>query len=153
LGSNLGDNQKNIDVAIKFIKSIKQINYIRKAKYYITKAWGKTNQADFLNTVIEIETTFTAEQMLFQLQEIESQMGRIRKEKWGERIIDIDILTYGDENIQQQNLIIPHPYIIERSFVLAPLYELNPELALPKLGKIKNFINHDEIAKEIVSVY
>ena len=153
LGSNLGNTQKNIDSAIHHIKLIAGIEYSAKAKYYKSKAWGKANQNDFLNTVVEIKTTLRPLSLLKKLQSIEEQMGRVRKEKWGERNIDIDILTYGKERIQLENLLIPHPYITQRSFVLAPLYELNPNLSLAKLGKISEFMDSEKIKEEILSIY
>ena len=127
--------------------------YSRKAKYYQTKAWGKTDQNDFLNTVIEISTSLSPLQLLQQLQKIEDQMGRIRKEKWGERNIDIDILTYANQQINKSNLIIPHPYLTQRSFVLAPLIELAPDLNLPKLGNINQFIDLEKIGTEIIATF
>jgi 2-amino-4-hydroxy-6-hydroxymethyldihydropteridine diphosphokinase len=153
LGSNVGNTQNNLDTAIHHIKCIDGIKYIRKAKYYKTKAWGKTNQNNFLNTVIEIITNLSSDVLLEKLQKVENQMGRVRKEKWGERNIDIDILTYGQESIQQKKLVIPHQYLTQRSFVLAPLFELNPDLQLAGKGKISEFIDNEILKKEILEVF
>lgn len=80
-------------------------------------------------------------------------MGRVRNEKWGPRIIDIDILTFANQTIDLPNLKIPHPYITERSFVLAPLYEINPFLHIVNIGPIHHFIDSDKIKNEIIDTY
>lgn len=90
--------------------------------------------------------------MLLLLQGIETSMGRLKIEKWGPRIIDIDILLYANNVVKQPHLTIPHPYITERSFVLAPLYELNPQLLIPKMGKITKFIDDDKLEKDIIEI-
>jgi len=123
LGSNSGDKKANLTGAINKISS-----------FYITKPWGNTNQEDFFNQVIEITTDLSAGELLYKLQEIEIKMGRQRKEKWGPRIIDLDILMYGDEVIDSPELKIPHPYMKERSFVLVPLQEIDPKIVFPDDG-------------------
>ena len=146
----MGDANQNIVQAIQFISEIKNINITKQARFYLSKAWGKTDQSDFVNTVIEIECTITPDQLLSSIQHVEKQMGRIRKEKWGPRIIDIDILTYEDCVVNQPHLKIPHPHITERSFVLAPLYELNQTLWIANKGPIEKFIDNKIIDKEII---
>ena len=123
LGTNLDNREKNLSSAIELIN--KQIGtIIKKSSIHKTKAWGKTDQPDFLNMVIKIETKLDPQKLLKQCLSIENELGRIRKEKWGERIIDIDILYFNDLIINDENLKIPHPLIQEREFVLKPLNEI-----------------------------
>lgn len=100
---------------------------------YETAAWGKTDQPAFLNQVIQLHTHFAAPVLLEKILSIEHEIGRIRQEKYGPRIIDIDILLFGDQVIQTPGLIIPHPRIAERRFVLVPLAGIAPELIHPVL--------------------
>lgn len=123
LGTNLGDRHLNLGNAINLIGN--QIGKVLKqSSIHETKAWGNTNQPDFLNMVIRIETELTPELLLEKCLSIEKEIGRVREEKWGPRIIDIDILYYNDLIIDNENLKIPHPFINEREFVLKPLTEI-----------------------------
>ena len=108
-------------------------NLIQISPLYVTKAWGKTDQPDFLNQVLFLETPFTPIMVFQKLQAIEKQLGRVRYEKWGPRSIDIDILFYSNEIIQTPQLIIPHPEIPNRNFVLKPLLDVAPTWKHPKL--------------------
>lgn len=153
LGSNMGNSNQNITQAIDLISAIDNVKVTKKASFYLSKAWGKTDQNDFVNTVIEIRCTLTAEELLESLQQIEKDMGRVREEKWGPRIIDIDILTFADLVVSQPHLKIPHPHLTQRSFVLAPLYELNQLLIIVNKGPIKQFINKKAISREILKTY
>ena len=102
---------------------------------YITQAWGKTDQPDFLNQVLQVATPFTPLMVFQKLQQIEKQLGRVRYEKWGPRSIDIDILFYGSHIIQNQDLQIPHPELQNRNFVLKPLLDIAPMWTHPVLKK------------------
>lgn len=134
LGSNLGDRLANLVAAQWHIE--KNIAPISKAsRVYETKPWGKTDQPDFLNQVIVIETDTTPAKLLKMLLAIENEIGRKRSIKWGERIIDLDILFFGDLTINTERLTIPHPAIPARRFTLVPLQELAPELIHPLLHK------------------
>jgi 2-amino-4-hydroxy-6-hydroxymethyldihydropteridine diphosphokinase len=119
LGSNLGDRFQNLSEARKRIGSVVQASPI-----YVTAAWGNTNQPDFLNQVIEISSTLNPEELLRNILDIEIAMGRKREEKWGARIVDIDILFYGDVIIKTPDLTIPHPEMQNRRFVLVPLLDI-----------------------------
>ncbi|MEO6548305.1 MAG: 2-amino-4-hydroxy-6-hydroxymethyldihydropteridine diphosphokinase [Ferruginibacter sp.] len=134
LGSNIGDSLAQLNSAIHHIGQ-NTGKLLTRSGMYITAAWGNTQQPDFLNQVIVIETAFTAEQTLQSILAIEKMMGRVRTVKNAPRIIDIDILFFNDEIIQQNDLVIPHPEIQNRRFVLIPLNELAPELEHPVLGK------------------
>ncbi len=130
LGGNLGDRLKNLRGALKAIEiSVGQI--IEKSSVYETKAWGLTNQPDFLNMVIEVLTEHTAEETLNKIQEIETDFGRIRKERWGSRTMDIDILFFNYEILNTERLTIPHPLMAGRKFVLLPLAEIASEFVHP----------------------
>ncbi|MBO8159751.1 2-amino-4-hydroxy-6-hydroxymethyldihydropteridine diphosphokinase [Thermosyntropha sp.] len=140
LGTNLGNKKGNLENAIKNIQEIEGIELTGISSLYATAPWGKTDQEEFLNQVIEIETDIPPLDLLKKLQEIEIKMGRERKEKWGPRNIDIDILLYGEEVMDFEELKVPHPYMRERLFVLVPLIEIRPELVFPddgaKIGEV-----------------
>ena len=130
IGSNLGDRFENLRQAQSYIAS--EIGHIARASsVYVTQAWGVRDQPDFLNQALEVKTELTPEKMLEKIQRIEKQMGRIKTEKWSKRLIDIDILFYNQDIIQTENLTIPHPFLHERNFVLAPLAEIAPDFLHP----------------------
>jgi 2-amino-4-hydroxy-6-hydroxymethyldihydropteridine diphosphokinase len=133
-GGNMGNRTANLQEAIDLI-SASAGKVVAVSSVYETKAWGKTEQPDFLNQVLVIDTTFSAEDLMDQLTEIELEMGRRREEKYGPRKIDIDILFYNDAIISKTNLTIPHPRLHLRNFTLEPLFELAPHLIHPVLGK------------------
>jgi 2-amino-4-hydroxy-6-hydroxymethyldihydropteridine diphosphokinase len=127
LGTNLGDRWNNLIRCREMIA--KEVgNILQASSIYETAAWGKTDQPSFLNQVLIIETGLTPVKLLKTLNVIEDNMGRVRKEKWGERLIDIDILYYDDLLMDTPELKIPHPEIINRRFTLEPLNELAPNL-------------------------
>jgi 2-amino-4-hydroxy-6-hydroxymethyldihydropteridine diphosphokinase len=134
LGSNLGNRKEILDKAIELI-SQKVGLIILQSKDYETKPWGVTNQPDFLNLAISVYTALKPLEILEQTQSIENQLGRVRKEKWGARLIDIDIMFYGNGIIDEPNLKIPHPLMQERDFALIPLAEIASNFVHPVLGK------------------
>jgi 2-amino-4-hydroxy-6-hydroxymethyldihydropteridine diphosphokinase len=131
LGTNLGNREENIKKAILKVGELPQTLIAATSSIIDTKPIGKTNQPDFLNCVIKIKTSFTPEELLYELQKIEKEMGRIRKEKWGPRIIDLDILFFNDNIIETEKLTIPHPEILNRKFVLQLMNEIAPEFVHP----------------------
>lgn len=134
LGGNLGDRFQNIINAVNAIKEF--IGSIqKKSSLYETAAWGITDQPHFLNQVVVVHTILSAQQVIEKILFIEKQLGRERLVKMGPRIIDIDILFYDDTIIEEENLIIPHPRLQERKFVLEPLNELIPNYIHPILNK------------------
>lgn len=134
LGSNLGDIKANLIRAVELI--IERIGAILKqSSVYETKAWGNTSQPDFFNQVIMVVTELSATECLTQLAEIEKTLGRIRAERWGPRSIDLDLLYYDNEIINTPDLIIPHPGIADRKFVLIPLVEISKDFVHPLLHK------------------
>jgi 2-amino-4-hydroxy-6-hydroxymethyldihydropteridine diphosphokinase len=134
LGTNLGDRNLYLNTAITLIEN--DISPVTaKSPVYETQSWGKTDQPDYLNQVILLQTTLSAQEILQRILKIETDMGRRREEKWGSRIIDIDILFYGNELINEPNLIVPHPELHNRRFTLEPLGILAPHLVHPLLNK------------------
>lgn len=143
LGSNVGNSQDNILRAIQLIDESTNLNLQQTASMYLTKPWGKTDQQNFVNTVIQIKTRLKPLDLLTELKRIEAEMGRTPGEKWGPRVIDVDILLYGNNVVKQQQLEIPHPYLTERDFVITPLLELNNEIIIPKKGKLIKYAHKD----------
>lgn len=133
LGSNQGDRILNLQSAVQEI-AFKCGHLLNESSIYETAAWGNTNQSAFLNQVIEIQTILSPQTLLRLVLEIEASLGRVRLERWGPRLIDIDILFYGMESFNQANLIVPHPELQNRKFVLIPLMEIAPNLIHPKFG-------------------
>ena len=133
-GGNLGDRMVNLSRAKNAIAE-KIGNITSQSSIYETAAWGKEDQPAFLNQVLEISTKLSPQDLLTSLLSIEKEMGRIRTEKLGPRTIDLDILFYNDTIIQEDNLVIPHPHISSRRFVLEPLSELAPNFVHPALQK------------------
>ena len=131
LGSNLGDRLANLQQAITSIASFSTI--LQQSNIYQTAAWGNTDQADFLNQAIEIQTNQTAENLMHALLAIESQMGRVRLQKWEPRIIDLDIIFYESAIHTTDFIQIPHPEMQNRAFVLKPLLDLIPNFEHPIL--------------------
>ncbi len=133
LGSNIGNSQLQLSVAIKYIEQ-KVGNILRQSNLYSTAAWGDTRQPDFLNQVILVETALTPLETMQTILAIEKEMGRVRTLKNAPRIIDIDILFFNKVVLDAPMLTLPHPEIQNRRFVLIPLNELAPNLHHPVLG-------------------
>lgn len=132
LGSNLGERIPNMRQAAKLVE--KYVGKIAKASsLYETEPWGEENQDPFINQVLMVNTTLEPRDLLSAITKIEREMGRIRKEKWGPRTIDVDILFYGKRIIRDKGLEIPHPELHLRNFILVPLMEIAPELEHPIL--------------------
>lgn len=133
LGSNLGDSENYISEALSELEASSDIRCIRRSSLKVTKPYGVTQQPDFLNGAAEFETLLTPQELLALLQELERRAGRKRKEHWGPRTLDLDILFYDDLIMDSEALTIPHADMQRREFVLAPLAELNPHLRHPLL--------------------
>lgn len=141
IGGNMGDRMQNLSLAVAHIR--KDVGKILKLSgVYETAAWGNTQQPDFLNQVLLIKTKLSPRELMDNVLSIEKKMGRVRNLKNASRIIDIDILFFNDEIIDQPGLSVPHPEIPNRRFVLIPLSELNPGFLHPVLGKsIKDLLS------------
>lgn len=131
LGANLGDRTGSIHLAVKELDALPTTEVMRVSSLYETAPVGVANQPDFLNAVAEVQTCLGPEDLLAAILHLEKKMGRTRTERWGPRVIDIDVLLYGDQKIDVPGLTVPHPRLRERAFALVPLAEIAPTLALP----------------------
>jgi 2-amino-4-hydroxy-6-hydroxymethyldihydropteridine diphosphokinase len=134
LGSNLGNSQKTLEDAIAVLTSTPVINFLAVSSWYQTKPIGPP-QPDYLNGCATFDVQQTPEELLVLLQAIELQFGRVRTEKWGARSLDLDLLLYGNLIINTPNLILPHPRMNERAFVLVPLAEIAADWQEPTSGQ------------------
>ena len=138
LGSNLDDPETHIDMAINDLSRIPQTKLMDKSSLYKSQPLGPQEQPDFINSVAKLETVLPANVLLEYLQEIEYDHGRQREIKWGPRTLDLDMLLYGDMKISESNLVIPHPHIASRHFVLCPLMEIDPDVEIPEQGNVSD---------------
>jgi dihydroneopterin aldolase/2-amino-4-hydroxy-6-hydroxymethyldihydropteridine diphosphokinase len=153
LGSNIGDKSGAIDHAIDMIAKISGTSIVAKSSVYKTAPWGNIYQDEFLNLVIGINTQLEPKDLLEELLAIEHKMGRVRKGKNSPRIIDIDILFFGSLIINQPNLVIPHPRMHLRNFVLIPMNEIAPELVHPVLKKsIKELCTDSKDKSRVIKI-
>lgn len=137
LGSNLGDRDQHLkDAMVLLADRVGEI--LKYSSVYETASWGKTDQPEYLNQVIHLKTNIEPTCLMEKILAIEQALGRKREEKWGSRIIDIDILFYGDQVIDEPGLVIPHPYLHVRRFTLAPLAEIMPDFNHPVLDRTIN---------------
>lgn len=128
LGSNMGDRYTHLSQAIELLQAHPAIEVEDVSSVYETDPVGYTEQDQFLNLVIKISTNLLPQELLMVTQKVENKLGRKREIKWGPRTIDLDILLYNHENIEAENLIVPHPRMFERAFVIVPLMEINQEI-------------------------
>jgi len=136
LGSNLGDRAANLAAAVDRLRATPELRVTKISSYLENPAvGGPTDSPSFLNAVVEIETTLPPRALLERLLEIERELGRVRREKWGPRVIDLDVLLYGDQVIDEPDLKIPHPLMHQREFVLRPLAEIAPGVMHPVMRK------------------
>jgi 2-amino-4-hydroxy-6-hydroxymethyldihydropteridine diphosphokinase len=138
LGGNQGDVETTLVEALWAVDALPQTTIQRQSAFYRTPAWGKTDQPAFLNAVVELRTRMPAKVLLESLLAIEERFGRVRSEaeRWGPRVVDLDLLAYGDEVIDEPGLTLPHPHLHERAFVLVPLAEIAPSLVIPGRGEV-----------------
>lgn len=141
LGSNVGNRNDNLKKAVEMLESHSRIKVIKRSSIYETAPVGYVNQPDFLNAVVKIETALSPRELIKVTKGVEEELKRKRKTKWGPRTIDLDILIYDDVVMDEPHLKLPHPEIVNRAFVLVPLYEIAAELALPGGKKIKDLLN------------
>lgn len=133
-GSNIGDKSAHLAKALELIEGYVG-DIVQVSGVYRTAAWGLEDQPEFLNQAMAIDCNLEPDTLLLAVMDIERQMGRERRIRWGERLIDIDILFYGNLISQSQRLTIPHPFIQERNFVLQPMLEIAPDFCHPGLQK------------------
>ena len=130
LGANLGNREETLRESVRRIGAAESVALTAVSSVYETEPWGKLDQPRFLNLAVAVETTLSPEALLALAQKIEKELGRVRHERWGARTIDIDILCFEGVERNMPELTLPHPYMTERAFVLAPLAEIAPALTV-----------------------
>ena len=144
LGSNLKGPKEQIEKALRALSEAKETALLSVSSFYQSKPLLDMPGPNYLNVVCKIETDLSALDLLNFCQEIEDNQHRVREVKWASRTIDLDILLYGDQVLATKRLTIPHPEIINRAFVLLPLFEIEPGLKLPLLGPLKSLLERIE---------
>jgi len=151
LGSNLGARELLLQDAIIAIEDRVGL-VVEKSKVYESVPWRVEGQENYLNQILKVKTEMLADDVLSIVLDIEKELGRIRIEKWGERLIDIDIIFYNDSIIETPDLCVPHKHLHERMFVLTPLHNIAPEMVHPKYNKtieeLLNMCKDTELVKE-----
>jgi 2-amino-4-hydroxy-6-hydroxymethyldihydropteridine diphosphokinase len=142
LGGNVGDVETTLNEAIWALDGLPQTSLRTQSKFYRSPPWGRTDQPAFINAVVELRTQLAPRILLDYLLGIEERFGRVRSEgeKWGPRELDLDMLTYGDEEIDEPGMHLPHPYLHERAFVLVPLAEIAGKLHVAGRGLVKDLL-------------
>ena len=153
IGTNIGDRLKNLQQAVRYLMETSAVEVVAISSIYETAAVGYTEQADFLNIAVKVETALNPFEMLTVCQHIEQQLGRVREFRWGPRVIDLDILLYNQENIEANHLNIPHKRMFERAFVLVPLAEITPEPSNLLLRKVHQAVGSFDCKKEGVILW
>jgi 2-amino-4-hydroxy-6-hydroxymethyldihydropteridine diphosphokinase len=138
LGANIGDRAVTLLRAVDLLGGSTHVDVLRVSQLRETEPVGVVDQPPFLNGAVEITTTLSPRALLDLLLEIERTLGRVRGERWGPRTVDLDLLVYGDETVDEPGLGVPHPRLHERRFALEPLAELAPELVVPGLGPVSD---------------
>jgi len=131
LGSNLGDRLATLQRAVDLLAATPGIRVVRSSRVYETEPVGGPVQPEYLNAVVEVDADLRPRELLEACLTVEEALGRVRTARWGPRTIDVDLLTYGDDTIDEPDLVVPHPRMHERGFVLAPLTELTADPPLP----------------------
>ena len=148
LGGNLGDRRETMRSAVEAIREV--IDDVRVSSLYESAAWGVTDQPAFLNAVVRGRTSLKPLDLLDAIQAIENDLGRVREQHWGPRLIDIDILLYGSAVIDEPRLQVPHRYMTQRGFVLRPLADLAAGLTLPDgslVGELLTTVSQDDLKR------
>lgn len=140
LGSNLDDPAGQILRAFGELDGLPQTYLRRTSGLYANPPMGPTDQPDYVNAVAELDTGLTPEALLRALQRLEQAHGRVKRRHWGERTLDLDILSYGELSMATPELTVPHPGIAERAFVLVPWNEIAPETEIPTLGRVSDLV-------------
>ena len=137
LGSNLGDRLTNLQTAVDALQGEPGLRVIASSRVWETVPVGGPPQPDYLNAVLRVETELSARDLLDIARRVESRLGRVRKERWGARAIDVDVLLFDEEVIAEPDLEVPHPRLSQRAFVVLPLLELEPDPVLPDGTRLK----------------
>jgi 2-amino-4-hydroxy-6-hydroxymethyldihydropteridine diphosphokinase len=140
LGANLGSREVTLRRAVELLGQEDGVDVLAVSQLRETEPVGVRDQPPFLNGAVAVETTRTPRELLDLLLEIERSLGRVRAERWGPRTVDLDLLVYGDEVIDEPGLRVPHPLLHERRFALEPLAELDPQLEVPGRGAVSTLL-------------
>lgn len=142
LGGNLGDVEATLNEALMALDGLPQTSIRAQSAFYRSPPWGRTDQPAFINAAVELQTRLAPRVLLDYLLEIEIRFGRVRKpgDKWGPRKLDLDLLVFGDEQLNQPGLHVPHPRLSERAFVLVPLNEIAAKLDIPGQGVVRDLL-------------
>jgi 2-amino-4-hydroxy-6-hydroxymethyldihydropteridine diphosphokinase len=138
LGANLGPREITLLRAVDLLAETEGVEVRAVSQLRETEPVGGVDQPLFLNGAVVLDTSLSPRELLDRLLEIERELGRVRDVRWGPRVVDLDLLVYGDRQIDEPGLRVPHPRLHERRFALEPLAELNPELDVPGLGRVEN---------------
>lgn len=142
LGGNVGDVEDTMMEALMAIDGLPQTSIRAQSRLYRSPPWGRTDQDDFINAVVELRTRLAARVLLDYLLEVETRLGRVRRDddKWGPRTLDLDLLIFGEENLDLPGMHVPHPRMHERAFVLVPLAEIAATLQIPGRGQVSELL-------------
>jgi 2-amino-4-hydroxy-6-hydroxymethyldihydropteridine diphosphokinase len=140
LGANLGPKEVTLLRAVDLLAAEDGIEVLELSELRETAPVGVVDQPEFLNGALAVETSLAPRDLLDVLLRVERELGRVREERWGPRTIDLDLLVYGDETVDEPGLRVPHPRLHERRFALEPLAEIEPELAIPGHGKVSDLL-------------
>lgn len=152
LGSNLKDPAQQLQDAYQALRNASDLELLATSRWYLSAAVGPGEQPDYLNAVVKVKTCLSPMDLLETLQQIEQEQGRERLIRWGARTLDLDILLFGEESIQSEDLIVPHAYLAERNFVVLPLMELCPKAVLPDgrvLSEIATTLTSDGLGEPL----
>ena len=136
LGSNLDDPAAQLRRAFDDLEALDGVQALRRSRLFRTPPWGRIDQPEFVNAVAELDTTLSPHALLHALQAVEMRFGRARREHWGPRVLDLDLLLHGDARIDEPHLRLPHPHLHQRAFVLVPLADLAPDLHIAGRGSV-----------------
>ena len=140
LGANLGQREETLREAVRILDRAPDVDVIAVSELRETEPVGPIAQPPFLNGAVALETALSARELLELLLDVERSLGRIREERWGPRVVDLDLLLYGDDVVDEPGVEVPHPRLHERRFALEPLAELDPELELPGRGRVSDLL-------------
>ena len=141
LGSNLNNPKQQIKDALIALNTTKDVKVVGLSSLYQSKPVDGSKQPDYINSMCQVNTHLTALELLYVCQDIETKQHRVREKKWGARTIDLDIILYGTQVIASKQLMVPHPEMMNRAFVLVPLSELESDLKVPVLGPLSELID------------
>ena len=140
LGANLGPREQTLRRAVELIDRTSGVDVLAVSELRETEPVGAVDQPPFLNGAVALETSLSARELLDLLLDVERDLGRVRNERWGPRLVDLDLLLYGAETIDEPGLRVPHPRLHERGFALEPLAELDPDLVIPGRGRVSALV-------------